>query len=207
VDWAELQARLARLAASSEAGARSPVRAAALLDERARALARASQESQARTETIAAVIFEIAGETFALATKFVGTILGSAEVSPVPLAPAVLVGLTNLRGEVVPVFDLARLFGLATSEGGSDARRLVVLGEERVELAIVVDRALDVRPIAPAELVEAPDEGRLGSLVRGLTADAIVVLDGQALLADERLFVQVGDREPIDGGRQLDSLE
>jgi chemotaxis signal transduction protein len=78
----------------------------------------------------------------------------------------------------------------------------VVFGDERPEFVAHVDRVMDVRRLAPADLLEPHDSGHLVGMVRGVAADAgnaIVVLDGRALLADERLFV--GIREPEAGSR------
>jgi purine-binding chemotaxis protein CheW len=200
VDWADLRARLERAAASAEAALhKSPERVAALLDERARALARAPDETRPAAEAFDAILFVLAGGTYAVETEVVRTVLPSAEIVHVPLAPDVLVGIANVRGEALPVFDLARLFGLADAERASHTN-VVVFGEHRPEFAVLVDRLLGVRRFERTDLVEPPDAGRLGALARGLTAEAIVVLDGGALLADERLFIDAGDSEAGGSG-------
>jgi purine-binding chemotaxis protein CheW len=207
IDWVELRARLAK--ASEDTRQSSPERAAAILDERTRALARASEDTGSQAETFDALAFELAGEAYAVETSVVRTVLASTEIVRVPLAPKVLAGLATVRGDVLPVFDLAVFFGLTADGRSPESLRVVVFGDERSEFAALVDRLVEVRRLAPAELLEPPDSERLGGLVRGVAAiegTALVVLDGRALLADERLFIDArgpdsGFRGPDPGSR------
>jgi len=188
IDWDALKERIAR-ASSGLGERRTREQASALLDSRARALARVEATPEAEDpNTFDALAFVIADETYALSVRVVRTVLPSVDVVSVPLAPEVLVGVANLRGEVLPVFDLARLLGLAPAARSNGSAKVVVIGEERQEMAIVVDGLLDVRRVAPASLGEL---GSASPLVRGITPDALLVLDEDAVLGDERLVVDV----------------
>ncbi len=59
--------------------------------------------------------FRSGGQEYALETRFVHEVLRGAELTPCPGAPPVLRGLTLLRGEVLPVVELAPLFGRPAS--------------------------------------------------------------------------------------------
>lgn len=195
IDWGEVHERLDRSAAVLAGG--TPLadeQVQAILDERARVLARVPERPLEAAERIEVVAFALAGERLALETRFVRRVLSRWEATPVPGAPEVLVGVTNLQGDVLALFDLRILFGMARTDRPASAL-LLVLGEEAHELGILVDAVDDMRPLRVADLLEPPASlARLGrGVLRGVTEDALIVIDGHALLADERLFIQQGD--------------
>src|SRR5947209_1803679 len=103
IDWARVRARLARAAAANEGALRlSPERARAVMDERARALARVPAETAA-VRALEAVVFELSGERYALETAHVHEVVRLAGLTPLPGAPDYLAGVTNLRGQILAV--------------------------------------------------------------------------------------------------------
>jgi purine-binding chemotaxis protein CheW len=185
-DWDAIRAGLARAGGEP---ARSPERAKAIMDARARKLAR-RPEAPAMAEQLALAMFQLASERYALELRWIREVARLADYTPVPGTPDHIVGLTNLRGEIVTVVDLRRLFGLVTP-GLSDLSRLVVLGDTRAEFGVLVDSAHGTTTISVTDVLAAPAgvAGIAGACVRGVTRDAVIVLDGQALLADQRLVI------------------
>jgi purine-binding chemotaxis protein CheW len=100
------------------------------------------------------VTFAVAGEMFAVPIAPVQEIIRMPAVSQLPLAPPALHGLANLRGRVLPIINLRRLFGCADREGDDATRALVIhIGQP---LGFVVDRVASVVTIEPGE-IEAAD--------------------------------------------------
>jgi purine-binding chemotaxis protein CheW len=100
------------------------------------------------------VTFAVAGEMFAVPIAPVQEIIRMPEVSHLPLAPSTLDGLANLRGRVLPIINLRRLFGCAERESDDATRALVIhIGQP---LGFVVDRVASVVTIEPGE-VESSD--------------------------------------------------
>jgi purine-binding chemotaxis protein CheW len=169
-------------------------RAATILKERAQRLAR--PKAQERADGLELLIFVLSGEVWALETRAVREVARFTEFTAVPGGSAVLIGVTNLRGEILPVFDLRKLTG-TVSTGLTDHSRLLVLGEERAELGLLADEVREVRVLGRDDLYDPPETlaavGR--GLLRGVTRDAVLVLDGAALLRDPRLFISTGERE------------
>jgi purine-binding chemotaxis protein CheW len=62
-----------------------------------------------------ALVLPLHADRYALELTAVREVVPQPEVTPLPGAPAPLVGVFNLRGEVVPVFDTAALLGLASA--------------------------------------------------------------------------------------------
>lgn len=161
----------------------------ALLNERARALARPVQQPVEPADTITVVTFALGAERYAIGTQYVREVVHLRQCSPVPGAPQFVLGVTNLRGEVLCLIDLRRLVGVpATSP--TDRSRVVVLGIEREEFGILVDEVFEIARVRHADIVPLPKPTSQGrELLVGATREALVVLDGAALLGDPRLYV------------------
>jgi purine-binding chemotaxis protein CheW len=99
------------------------------------------------------VTFTVADELFAVPMAPVQEIIRVPDVARLPLAPPALDGLANLRGRVLPIVDMRRLFAIEP-RAHDDATRAVVirLGQP---LGFVVDRVSSVVNIAPGELEPA----------------------------------------------------
>lgn len=168
----------------------APADGRAILEARARALARPPEAAETAA-TIEVTVFAIAREEYAIESRFLREVLRLADLTPVPGLPEPLAGVTNLRGEILAVFDLRRLFGIATS-GIADLSRLLVLGVEHAELGVLVEGVREIRRVAASELGPVPlgVGGAVRDLARGVTADGTLVLDGERLLADPRLTVE-----------------
>jgi purine-binding chemotaxis protein CheW len=189
IDWEEVRRRLERAArATREAGELTPEQALAVLDRRARRLAEVPPAPPA-ADRVEVLVFRLGEERYALPTDRVLEVARPGEPTPVPGAPEVLAGVVNLRGEVLPVFDLGQLLRREKVSPGGRAR-LLVLGEDRPELAALVDEVeavtlLDEKEVHPGDRPAPP--------VRGVTPAAVAVLDGAALLRDERLVIDMRD--------------
>lgn len=191
ISWDRTRARLA--AAEQiirEATTPSPARARALLEARARQLAEPLAEGPRPGELLHVAIFSLAREHYAIETRVLREIVRFADFTPVPGAADFLVGVTNLRGEILPVVDLRRFFGLP-DRGLTDQSRVLVLGHDRRDLGVLADEThevVDLRADAiHAPTSTAPSGGR--AYIRGFTDQAVVVLDGDRLLGDPRLVI------------------
>ncbi|WKB56096.1 chemotaxis protein CheW [Eleftheria terrae] len=99
------------------------------------------------------VTFSVAGEMFAVPMAPVQEIIRVPEVARLPLAPAALDGLANLRGRVLPIMNLRRLFGCGEREHDDATRAVVIkLGQP---LGFVVDRVASVVNVEPSEIESA----------------------------------------------------
>ncbi|MDP4005267.1 chemotaxis protein CheW [Methylobacterium sp. NEAU K] len=131
------------------------------------------------------------GETlFGLAIERVHDVFVPSGVTPVPLAPAEIVGLLNLRGRVVTALCLRRRLGLPDAEADGDkAKRKMAIGLEQggETFALVVDGVgevlklgADSREAVPINL--DPRWRNLATCVHRLDGRLLVILDVDALL-------------------------
>ncbi len=197
VDWSAGHAHLARGAAAwAEALSPTPERARLILDERARCLALAPAQPR-QSQSSAAVVFTRARGRFAIETQFVREVFHPGETMPVPGAPAFVHGVANFRGELLVLVDLCRVLGLGEPDAGP-ARDALVLGEDEVAFGIIADEVLAVTSIAADALpdLRSAHGAMPAQVVRGITVDGLVMLDGAALLADRRLVIGESEAAP-----------
>ena len=202
LDWGEVYDRLARAAAATgDALGPTPEQARALLDERARALARVPDRPPGPSEVLEVATFTLAFERYAIETRFIAKVVRLNEFTPVPGTPEFLGGVINLRGEILDLIDLRAFLGISGT-GLTDLSRIIVLGLERNEFGIMADSVQEVMTLRVDEVFEAPASipGSGRSYLRGVTADARIVLDGAALLRDEDLFIDQGDEPALGPG-------
>lgn len=194
IDWEAARARLAALAtAASAEETLSPTEAQALLEARARALAR-SPLPEAEPGTLREVVrFRMAGQRYTLESHFVLEVVRSPEVVPLPGAPPTLRGLTLLHGEVLPVVELAPLFGRAPADASGP---LLVVGAGRPELGLRTEEVEEVTLLRGRELLPPPATVDPG-LVSAAEADGTLVLEGEALLGDSRLVFDLSDEGAV----------
>jgi purine-binding chemotaxis protein CheW len=114
----------------------------------------AARRDTASAEVCQLVIFTIAGEAFALPIDRVESIIKPQAITVVPHARPYVVGVTNLRGTVLPVIDLRRRFHLPSAEESEEQRIVVVLFNEE-KIGIQVDAVSQVLRI-PLSAIEPP---------------------------------------------------
>ena len=134
--------------------------------------------------------FLLDGLYFGIEVLKVQEVLRQQPTTPVPLAPPMVRGLINLRGQIVTVVDLRIRLGLSARDGEEPPMNVVVRTADGV-VSLLVD-AIDDVVEASADDFEAPPEtvqARLHHLVRGvykLPARLLLVLDVDQALASAR---------------------
>ena len=201
LDWSEVHARLDRVAeATRRALGPTPEQALALMDERARVLARVPARDPEPSEILEVASFTLAGELYAIETRYITRVVRLTDFTPVPGTPGFLGGVVNLRGEILALIDLRALLRdrhhgahrpLAGHRPGPRRERVRDHGRPGGGGLHAPGRRGPRRPR------DAPRRRRPGALL-GVTADARIVLDGSALLADPALYIDQGD-EPAGG--------
>lgn len=102
------------------------------------------------------VVFRLGTEEYGLAIERVQSIIRFERATPVPRAPQAVMGVINLRGQVIPVVDLARRFSNRVFEA-TPASRIVVTEGEAGTVGLAVDSASEVVTIPVADIKPAPD--------------------------------------------------
>ena len=105
------------------------------------------------------VTFRLEGETYGVNVMQVQEVLRYTEIAPVPGAPAYVLGISNLRGNVVTVMDTRRRFGLIQGDV-TDSTRIVIVETDRHVVGILVDSVAEVVYLRQSEIENPPNTGQ-----------------------------------------------
>jgi purine-binding chemotaxis protein CheW len=152
-----------------------------VLESRARALA-VPIDAHATVDAIEVVCVQIAKQRYALEAAQVREVFRLADLAQLPGAQPPVFGVTVWRGDLLLLLDLRRALGLS-STALNDLRHVVVLGGRTTPVAILVDEVEGMQTIRATDV--RPTTGRNGAareFVRGVTSEALIVLETNALL-------------------------
>lgn len=135
------------------------------------------------------VTFRLKDETYGINVMQVQEVLRVTEIAPVPGAPGYVLGIINLRGNVVTVIDTRSRFGLPSSEQ-DDASRIVIIESDDQVVGILVDSVAEVVELRQSEMESAPNVGNDESsrYIQGVASrdeDLLIVVDLNKLLTEE----------------------
>lgn len=144
------------------------------------------------------VLFRLGPEEYGLPIVKVSSIIRYEPATPVPRSPAVVDGVINLRGRVIPVVNLAKKLFDADFHPTASSRIIVAEGEAG-QVGLAVDAANEVVSIALADILDTPE-----SALSSETAEAFegVTRHGDRLiiLLDLDKALPRGDYEPAAPG-------
>jgi purine-binding chemotaxis protein CheW len=138
------------------------------------------------------LVFELAGMRLALELTVVREVIRAVLITPLPDAPAVIEGVIDVRGELVPVYDVALRFGLRTQPLHAEQRMVLAWTGERV-VALRCDTTGWIERAEPAQLADPQPVAHNGSRVIGVARLA----DGLAIIQDLGAFLDDAERAAL----------
>ncbi|MFA5627882.1 MAG: chemotaxis protein CheW [Thiohalomonadaceae bacterium] len=151
-----------------------------------------AQELKSRSDAVSRwVTFCLGSETYGIDVMQVREVLRSTEISPVPGAPSYVLGIINLRGNVVSIIDMRSRFGLPPHEV-DDASRILILEAGDHAVGFLVDSVSEVAELRSSEIEPAPDTGSgdAARFIFGLCnrkEGLLILVDASKLLSEEEL--------------------
>jgi len=135
------------------------------------------------------VTFRLENEKYGINVMQVQEVLRITEIAPVPGAPSYVLGIINLRGNVVTVIDTRSRFGLQSAETDDSSRVVIIESEEQV-VGILVDSVAEVVDLDAADIETAPNVGTEESakFIQGVAShdgELLILVDLNKLLSDE----------------------
>ena len=149
-------------------------------------------ESQSKDDpTQRWVTFHLESETYGIAVTQVREVLRLTEIAPVPGAPEYVLGIINLRGNVVTVMDARKRFNLQPTDT-TDSSRIVIIEVDGQEVGILVDSVAEVVDIPQSAVEAAPNVGSddASRFIQGVTSldgKLLILVDLNRLLSSEEL--------------------
>ena len=135
------------------------------------------------------VTFRLENESYGINVMQVQEVLRYTEIAPVPGAPPYVLGIINLRGNVVTVIDTRQRFGLPTSDT-TDQTRIVIIEAENQVVGILVDAVAEGVYLRQSEIETTPNVGNEESakFIQGVchkNDELLILVDLEKLMTDE----------------------
>lgn len=148
-----------------------------------------SEENRADDEIMQWVTFRLGDEKYGINVMQVQEVLRVTEIAPVPGAPSYVLGIINLRGNVVTVIDTRSRFDLVHKET-DDASRIIIIETEVHIIGILVDSVAEVVELRASEIENAPNVGNEenSKYIQGVTSrdnELLIIVDLNKFLLDE----------------------
>ena len=155
--------------------------------------------------------FQLSGEMYAVGILNVKEIIEYGQLTEIPMMPAFIRGVINLRGSVVPVIDLAARFGGQQTE--VSRRTCIVIieiggDEERHDIGVVVDAVSEVLEVSSADIEPPPS---FGAKIRADFIDGmgkiggkfVIILSIQKVLSVDEIaaLATVSERSPSEAAQ------
>ena len=115
-----------------------------------------SEASRAQVDgasTVRVAVISLSGEIFTIDLKNIREVFVVESITPVPGMPSGLVGVTNLRGTVVPLLDLRPMLGLSAEAAMIYA---VVVKHGNWQVGVLVDTVPEIRTLSKDQFLPAP---------------------------------------------------
>lgn len=146
------------------------------------------------------LMFSIGNENYALHISKIKEIGSPEHCTRIPNSPKFVKGVTNLRGLIVPIYDLRLKFGQPEADPGLQSSVIVVNIDSRV-VGLIVDKVLDVMDCKPEDIKPAPElTTRVDSrFIKGFISHG----DSLIILLDIDLVISLDEMGFIDAAGSL----
>lgn len=202
IDWQEIGQRMeAARAAIEHVWTPSAEDTKRVLKARAQQLAQEPVSAEFANERIEVVEFMLAYERYAVESRYVREVCPLENLTSLPCTPAFVLGIVNIRGEILSVIDLKKFFDLP-EKGLTDLNKIIVLQSGDMVFGILADAISGMRriPLTSIQLSLPTFSGIRETYLKGVMGlERMVILDAGKLLTDEKIIVQ----EQVEVAEQL----
>lgn len=186
IDWGSVKSRLDKSSrALKKAMSPDAAHIKSVQRRRAERLARRRVRDDAEKALLPVLSFRLGGECYGIAMTDLTEVLPRTVCTPVPGAPAELLGVVNLHGEIRPVVNAAVVLGV--SEMKSENGKCIIFMRRRggTEVGLGVDHINEVRLVREDELTIPGGEtsGLSARYIKGVTPETLILLNTKEILS------------------------
>jgi len=154
-----------------------------ILKIRAQFYAKPVEETEKKINGFEVLQFLLAKEKYAFDIELVREVYSFADYSPIPCCPPHVLGVANVRGQMIPLVDLKRFFDIPQSDLPA-SKQAIIISLNGIELGILADeivglQCMDSKKIQPGLPTLT---GMRGDFLTGIGEDQVVILDGRKIL-------------------------
>jgi purine-binding chemotaxis protein CheW len=161
-----------------------------ILKERTRKLAASVKTEEVREENLEVVEFLLSQERYGFELQYIREVYPLKDFTPIPCTPAFVLGVINVRGQILSIIDMGRFFDLP-QEGITNLNKVIILRSDDMEFGILADEISGVRMIPVSEIQQSLPTltGLRAEYLKGVTNDRVTILDAKKILTDKNLIV------------------
>ncbi len=198
IDWTDVRHRIESAQTLNEKGwTPTPEEKKKILKKRAQDIAQEPKKEEVE-EYIEVVEFLLAYERYGIESSYVREVYPLKEFTPLPCTPPFVLGIINVRGQILSVIDIKKFFDLP-EKGLGDLNKVIILHSEGpvlsevegMEFGILADVVLGVHNVLLSELQPSLPTltGIREEYLKGVTGERVVILDAEKLLSDKKIAV------------------
>jgi len=139
-----------------------------------------------------ALVFTVEDKRFALPSSVVARVIRAVFVNPLPGAPAMVMGIINVHGEIVPVMNLRRRLGLPEREIEPDDQFILARESGRL-VALVCDHIEGLVPLSRSMITPIQNLSPASEIIEGV----IRIGSNLVLLQDLEAFLRPEENESL----------
>jgi purine-binding chemotaxis protein CheW len=161
-----------------------------ILKNRAIVMAQEPEQIRETSAKIEIVEFTLAGECYGIESAFVREVYPLKDFTPLPGTPLYILGIVNVRGQILPVVDLKKFFNLP-AKGLGELNKVIILQDERLEYGILADEVNGTKIIYGDGVLDVPPTvtGIGEEYLKGVTKENLILLNVEKLLSDSSIVV------------------
>lgn len=139
------------------------------------------------------VLFTLDESRYALYLADVARVVRAVEITPLPKAPEIVLGVINWQGKIIPVVDIRKRFRLPARETGPDDR-FIIARTARRQVALAADSVAGIRELTGQERISAAQEIPFAEYVK-----CVAKIDGGlVLIYDLERFLSLEEEQKLD---------
>lgn len=192
LEWGEIHRKVEKLGEVLARGLKpTPEERKKILEARAKAIAPGAEKKEISENFIQILIFLLAYETYGIELFYIREVLQLKELTAVPCTPQFVLGIINVRGEILSVIDIKQFFDLP-AKGLTELNKVIIIDNNQMSFGILADSIIGVRSIALEEIQPATPTltGVREEYLKGVTKERLVILDAEKLLSDKKIVIK-----------------
>ena len=162
-----------------------------ILSNRARELALLSKDDSGQVEdSISVIEFLLGTESYAFETEEIREVHPLKDVTPIMCTPGFIVGVINIRGQVVTVLDLKKLLNFQ-GDSLTVFNKVIVIENDQMSVGLLADEVIGSQVVLRADIDTSSTllGNSASKYLTGVTKDRLIILSADAILSDKRIIV------------------
>lgn len=145
------------------------------------------------------IVFSLDQQAYALPLNTVLRVIHAVEITKLPKSPDIISGIINVKGQIIPVVDVRKRFGLTTRELSPDDQ-LIIANTSKRQIALLVDQVSGIQTVSSQQLVITKETLPYAEYLDGV----VKIEDDLILIYDLEQFLNLN--EEMELGQAISKL-